>query len=252
METEIIELQDMPDSILGNILINLTGDELARFSTLSRRLHQRAQDNSLWETVCKARWPLSPCNLHQCYNQDWKEVFRCRAAMPVVFPTLLDRIHQCCVRKEETMRASTFEQDDVFDKMMHAIFSVGLCCCTAENRSLTATVEYEALCRELECWVSQTQPQVSECLRRFVSRTRAFLDEYDFWVGGFVHWPDVPWRRSALEFFLDMVFVKSARQMHHEPMLALVKDLDEAIKSASEEAESLSMAAPAGTPRSHW
>lgn len=45
------------------------------------------------------------------------------------------------------------------------------------------------------------QPQV---VVRFVRRTADSLREYDMWGAGFSAWPDVPWRRSALQFVLDM------------------------------------------------
>lgn len=38
---------------------------------------------------------------------------------------------------------------------------------------------------------------------RFVRRACDALREYDMWGSGFSSWPDVPWRRSALQFVLD-------------------------------------------------
>ena len=37
-------------------------------------------------------------------------------------------------------------------------------------------------------------------LTNFVNVTEAHMDIYDFWMGGFVEWDQVPWKRSSLEF----------------------------------------------------
>jgi hypothetical protein len=39
---------------------------------------------------------------------------------------------------------------------------------------------------------------------QYVRRSTSMLDDYDMWGGGFSAWPDVVWRRSALQFLADM------------------------------------------------
>ena len=39
---------------------------------------------------------------------------------------------------------------------------------------------------------------------RFARRTAELLREFDPWGSGFSAWPDVPWRRSSLQFVLDL------------------------------------------------
>jgi hypothetical protein len=43
-----------------------------------------------------------------------------------------------------------------------------------------------------------------EVVVRFARRAADALREYDVWGGGYSAWPDVPWRRSALQFVLDL------------------------------------------------
>lgn len=39
---------------------------------------------------------------------------------------------------------------------------------------------------------------------QYVRRTYAMLDDYDMWGSGFNSWPEVVWRRSVLQFLMDM------------------------------------------------
>jgi len=47
-------------------------------------------------------------------------------------------------------------------------------------------------------------PLTPQVVVRFVKRSCDTLREYDMWGSGFTSWPDVPWRRSALQFILDL------------------------------------------------
>ena len=48
------------------------------------------------------------------------------------------------------------------------------------------------------------RPPSPQALVRFVRRACDALREFDMWGSGFSAWPDVPWRRSALQFVLDL------------------------------------------------
>jgi hypothetical protein len=89
---------------------------------------------------------------------------------------------------------------------------------------------------------------------RFVRRAGDALREYDTWAGGFSGWPDVPWRRSALQFLLDLglgpgsgVCVSVLERLRRE-----AEALDASIRGLAGEACHLDVRRPAGVPRSHW
>ncbi|GBF89542.1 hypothetical protein Rsub_02260 [Raphidocelis subcapitata] len=94
----------------------------------------------------------------------------------------------------------------------------------------------------------------SEAVVRFVRRAAEALREHDVWAGGFSNWPDVPWRRSALQFVLDLalgpasgVCVSVTERLQREAAL-----LDHAIRSLRGDACHLDLRRPYGVPQSHW
>ena len=78
--------------------------------------------------------------------------------------------------------------------MMHGVFSVGVMCSPVKSKALRECAEYAALRAELRRRLSP-ELELFDQLLRFVTHTRAMLDDYDFWGGGFVQWPNIPLRR---------------------------------------------------------
>jgi hypothetical protein len=43
-----------------------------------------------------------------------------------------------------------------------------------------------------------------QAVLQYVRRSSSMLDDWDMWGSGFTAWPEVVWRRSALQFLVDM------------------------------------------------
>jgi hypothetical protein len=89
----------------------------------------------------------------------------------------------------------------------------------------------------------------------FVRDAKRSLEEYDMWRMAFINWPDVPWRRSAVQFLPGLIR-KSAKAWDHVSVLSAIegetKRLDAAIDSLRGEGDSLALRIPDGVPESHW
>ncbi|CAM9290073.1 unnamed protein product, partial [Heterosigma akashiwo] len=86
--------------------------------------------------------------------------------------------------------------------------------------------------------------------------------------GGFIEWPQIPWRRSALEFLFQFYSddegkaqgqAKEESDLEYKQLIfsreglqAELTALDEAIRSVGDEAMDLFAKPTPGTPRSHW
>jgi hypothetical protein len=96
------------------------------------------------------------------------------------------------------------------------------------------------------------------CLQVVISFVRRTLDDaahphhaqYMGWGGDMARLAEVPWRRSAIQFVLDM-------QLHHEHPMCL--SLHERLKSEAERIDTAisrsvmeQVHPPAGVPSSHW
>ena len=79
-------------------------------------------------------------------------------------------------------------------------------------------------------------------------RMLVFLTEYDVWHGGFIHWHEVPWRRSAVAFLGEFFAATGAFGISE----AMLKDIDENIMDVMTEAMELQARAPIGVPGTHW
>uniref|UniRef100_A0A7S0QVW1 F-box domain-containing protein n=1 Tax=Pyramimonas obovata TaxID=1411642 RepID=A0A7S0QVW1_9CHLO len=238
-------LEDLPDALLAKVMSHLPGTALARMCVQNRRCRDIAGEPGFWKRVCLSQWPDRRPAL---YNGDWKDMYRQRVGLPTTFISLLDRVH--VLHHLQKAPDNTY---DVLEQVMQCLFSVGLLC--ANEPSLRTHVEFLALCADLQCWVrSEVDGGTAAdhmALRSYLRTTRAYLNEYDFWTGRFIHWPNVPWRRSAIAYLFEMVNTPSKAielaDLHSDEF----KELDDAISSAAEEAD-LTVAPPLGMPQSHW
>ena len=41
-----------------------------------------------------------------------------------------------------------------------------------------------------------------QMLTEWLHETTSMAQDFDFWGSGFTHWVEIPWRRSAAEFFM--------------------------------------------------
>jgi hypothetical protein len=142
---------------------------------------------------------------------------------------------------------------DMFEQVMQCLFSVGLLCANDPTK-LKHHPEYLALCDDLKCWVrpdNQEDPSAEHmAISTYLHTTREYFNDFDFWTGRFVQWPNVPWRRSAVVYLFDMINSQCKvdfLDLHSNE----IQELDAAIGSAAEEAD-LSILPPKGMMRSHW
>eukprot|EP00959_Pyramimonas_sp_CCMP1952_P361653 7574048-Pyramimonas_sp.AAC.1 len=242
---EDCSLEDLPDALLARVMSHLPGRVLARMCVQNRRLRSIADEPRFWRRACLTHWPESRPEI---YNGDWKDLYRQRYGLSPTFISLIDRIYGLHQLKAPD---NTYE---VLEQVMQCLFSVGLLC--AKAPALKQHVESLALCEDLKCWVrSETDGGSAPehmALRSYLRATRAYLNEYDFWTGRFIHWPNVPWRRSSIAYFFEMVRDTHSEdvdlaEMHYDDC----KELDDAISSAAEEAD-LTVAPPLGMHSSHW
>ena len=48
----------------------------------------------------------------------------------------------------------------------------------------------------------QSHHLVLQMLTEWLNETTSMAQNFDFWGSGFTHWAEIPWRRSAAEFFV--------------------------------------------------
>lgn len=135
---------------------------------------------------------------------------------------------------------------------MHVVFSIGVLIARDERKKVVHSLEY-ADYSQIFMKLLEANPTSMDI---FFQDTRDIMDQYDFWGLGYVRWHDMPWRRSAIEFTMEII-----RSVQLKPKLceaqaarfdALTQDIDAAIRSAQEESADLMVAVPLGMPRSHW
>ncbi|KAK3240793.1 hypothetical protein CYMTET_49395 [Cymbomonas tetramitiformis] len=240
-------LVDLPDSAILGIMFCLEAEDLARFGTLNHRLKRISGDLRLWEYICLRLWP--GCRV-ELYNGDWARLCRSRKALPAAFPKLKDRVS---LQQASAGADGQSDLDQVaFEDVMHVVFSIGVLMARDERKNVARSLEYADY--------SQTFVELLKasptCMVKFFRDTREIMDDYDFWGLGYVRWQDMPWRRSAIEFTMEII-----RPGQLGPKLcgaqaalygALTQDIDAAIRSAQEESADLMVAVPLGMPRSHW
>jgi hypothetical protein len=99
----------------------------------------------------------------------------------------------------------------MLEQAMQAAFTIGLAlaaatgpapkgCAACGAPGGPAGAEAARFRSDIAWWLAH-RPEV---VVRFVRRAADALREYDVWGGGYSAWPDVPWRRSALQFVLDL------------------------------------------------
>jgi len=129
------------------------------------------------------------------------------------------------------------------------VFEVGL---AAEQ---DPQVHKNSLVREFEeslQWWLHTRP---EMVIAFARDAESDLEQYDMWRMAYIHWPSVPWKRSALAFLPGLLAKVSQAWEHISVLEALereVKRLDNTIRSLENQGDTLSMVAPDGAPKRHW
>ena len=146
----------------------------------------------------------------------------------------------------------------LLEEAMQAVFTVGLALAAARAQGgaspSEAAKEEVARFRADAAWWLSHRPEV---VVRFAKRTGDALREFDLWGGGgFSAWPEVPWRRSALEFLLDVALGPAHGSVCASVVARLQREasvLDDAIRALrGDVAGHLDVRRPSGVPRSHW
>mmetsp|Transcript_18771 Transcript_18771/g.52276 ORF Transcript_18771/g.52276 Transcript_18771/m.52276 type:complete len:183 (+) Transcript_18771:877-1425(+) len=136
----------------------------------------------------------------------------------------------------------------LFASFMKSSFTVMLA--VATDRSLRETAEYKMYQEDLLWWIRHEYT----LLLSYITTTDLLAQEYDMWAHGFVNWPDIPWRRSVLQFVLETLDMSALLPSEEARLLLtlMVSSLDNTIHSVEEEAENLRLPVPKGIPHSHW
>lgn len=158
----------------------------------------------------------------QLYHGDWRAAYSSRVRLPRSFAVLTDR-----VRRDTSLCGEACSRCVVLlDAVMHDVFSLGLLCADPKNAQLVEHHEYVELMQVLAMWWQR--PLLEAALVEWVRAIRARLEEYDFWGGGFVRWPEIPWRRSGLQFLMGYMRDSGDGAMEdviadHEALVATVE-----------------------------
>eukprot|EP00879_Flechtneria_rotunda_P003350 GHRR01003577.1.p2 GENE.GHRR01003577.1~~GHRR01003577.1.p2 ORF type:complete len:315 (+),score=139.22 GHRR01003577.1:2499-3443(+) len=93
-----------------------------------------------------------------------------------------------------------------------------------------------------------------ETVLKFIRRTCDMSNDFDMWGSGFNSWQDMLWRRSALQYLMDMQLGPEAGVCFSvmERLAREVDRLDNCMRSVDAEASDLTIKPPAGLPSSHW
>ncbi|WIA38992.1 hypothetical protein OEZ86_005144 [Tetradesmus obliquus] len=125
------------------------------------------------------------------------------------------------------------------------------CSVNSSEQAAAAASEMRLVRQDMAWWLS-SKP---EAVLQYVRRSSSMLDDWDMWGSGFSAWPEVVWRRSALQFLADLqlgpqegvcpsVTERLQRELAH---------LDDCIRSVDAESTDLpTPTRPQGLPAKHW
>ncbi|EIE24524.1 hypothetical protein COCSUDRAFT_65399 [Coccomyxa subellipsoidea C-169] len=250
-----LSFHDLPAGVLDTIISNLSPADLAALATQGRRFKDLVDASSVWEAQCRARWaPFcgDPKTGNTVEGLDWQSLYRTRAVLApsVVAAVDLALAYQACSKSGAPIVPGTrSDLRRAFEQSMKAAFEVGMeCQRKPESRDNPLVKQLQtALC----WWLSEKQ----EVAVAFVRDAKRSLEEYDMWRMAFINWPDIPWRRSAVDFLPGLI-KKCTKAWDHVSVLSAIeaetKRLDVAIDSLRDEGDSLAMRMPEGLPESHW
>ncbi|KAI8474391.1 MAG: hypothetical protein J3K34DRAFT_456761 [Monoraphidium minutum] len=289
---EQIALSDLPEEALFSVIRRLDARQVAVLLVQDRRLRSLASDGALWQSLAQERWPGCSAehyggDWHRLYRSraalpaglvreaDRYHALTLRAANGAV------RLNSASVRTGgagaggggggaagsgggaagpgSPSKANVYGfahapycnvAGMLLEDAMGAAFAVGLALAGGAGRAPEAAAEVERFRRDAAWWLANK----ADVMVRFVRRAADALREFDMWGSGFSAWPDVPWRRSALQFILDLplgpdagVCVSVTDRLQRE-----AATLDTAIRGLKGEACHLDVRLPADLPRGHW
>eukprot|EP00873_Tetraselmis_striata_P001911 jgi/Tetstr1/422175/TSEL_013028.t1 len=239
-------LSELPKPALLNVFSRLAAEDLAALCLQERGLRDAvadAGDVELWAPLCAARWPGAALADYQTsghYAGGWRQMYAARRGLPPAFLSCVDRC-----RSLRTLSAAPSPTDyAAFAKTSFTVFLE-----VERQPQLARTPEFARHCADHVSWLA-ADPAL---LAGFVADADALAQEYDMWGVGFLHWPDVPWRRSVAEFITTCMASRGqlpAEALAHAQQQ--LESLDNTIRSIEEESESLQLPLPEGIPRSHW
>ncbi|KAK9909424.1 hypothetical protein WJX75_002017 [Coccomyxa subellipsoidea] len=229
-----LSFHDLPAGVLDAVVSYLLPADLATLATQGHRFKELVDASSVWEDQCKARWApfcADSSSGDATRPLDWQSLYRTRAVLSpsVVAAVDLALAYQACSRSVAPIVPGTkTDLRRAFEQSMKAAFEVGLECQRKPESCHNPLVKQfqTALC----WWLSEKQ----EVAVAFVRDAKRSLEEYDMWRMAFINWPDVPWRRSAVQFLPGLIR-KSAKAWDHVSVLSAIegetKRLDAAIDS---------------------
>ncbi|KAF8064674.1 hypothetical protein HT031_003476 [Scenedesmus sp. PABB004] len=273
-----LSLSDFDEPVLLSILRQLEGPELAKLCVQDRRLRLVASEQALWQALALARWPNSTEEHH---GGCWQQLYRHRATLPPAFVTCVDRAHALTASaagRELRVNSASLPGTAggphgspakpnvygfasrpyasipgmLFDQVMQLLFSLCLWRqrCTSE-RALAAMAREMGLVKRDMAWWLVNKP---EAVVQFVKRSQDLLRDWDMWGSGFTSWPEVLWRRSAIQFLLDLHLGLELGVCPSvtNNLLRELEVLDEGMRGVDGEGSFLASRKPEGLPAKHW
>eukprot|EP00898_Chlorokybus_atmophyticus_P003659 jgi/Chlat1/4294/Chrsp29S04381 len=259
-------LLDLPDELIWQILRKSDGRSVAACAASCRRLCSVAADEPLWQALALDRWKVCRVEL---FDGSYQELYKERASVPLTFDMMLARLHSLrCAAAEhldttvapevplgyfdgiapdsEATQAGLYGSKEIVEAMMMTLFNIGLFINRQPSLQHTNSYSRGAQADCLWWWRAGYQG-----IARFIGATGGLLAHYDLWRGGFVHWPCVPWRRSAIQFFLEACGSEPDASLHNS-LLVAVSRLDAGLLSAAPDLQDVVTKAPQGIPAAHW
>lgn len=248
-EQPLSMLEQLPEPVLAEISYKLPARTLASAECASRTLRSACCRAFAWRTAlarlvgsydgADATARLAPL---QCYKQACAGADALTQAARVQVINLLRRCGDSFdVSSPEIALSAQMDGDNLFDCVYKLMFE--LLHCPKQQQSVLVHGFFDVLER-----IALELPHV---LHDFAWKLQRFASEYSD-ENGFFHWPEVPWRRSALQFMLECLEERSspAQAVAHQ-LRYQVDVIDETIQSAAEEAIALVMPAPLKLPQHH-
>ncbi|KAM3570603.1 hypothetical protein VYU27_007343 [Nannochloropsis oceanica] len=202
--------------------------DVARFHLLCRAWCEGLEQSAFfYPEICQTHWASPLCDLSlAAYRGSWRMLFLSSVAATAPISELLDQgitaLTSLKEREEGVEEGREEEGEEVegevkvlsqtksvrglFEAFMKATFDLGrkleLGKVSPHSRAFQAYLEATGR-------ILRTSALMRACLFDFIRHTEELSMHYDVWNGGFVEWPSVPWRRSAIDFVSDFYVAKS-------------------------------------------
>eukprot|EP00638_Chattonella_subsalsa_P015016 CAMPEP_0117840886 /NCGR_PEP_ID=MMETSP0949-20121206/14947_1 /TAXON_ID=44440 /ORGANISM="Chattonella subsalsa, Strain CCMP2191" /LENGTH=281 /DNA_ID=CAMNT_0005684351 /DNA_START=33 /DNA_END=878 /DNA_ORIENTATION=+ len=262
------DFKPFPYEILPSIASFCQNSVIARLHWTCKSFKDSLEDaaEGIYQEASLRSWSPLLCSPQQLalYGGSWKRLFLSKCSVDRAFSeqmnmgaTALQSLVEMA-QDRSLHRCTTTQSITEFEDFMRATFSLGA------KLHLRQKLQWDKT-KAFRGYIHQTKQLLESDLMQsffhnFVYETEEKCGVYDIWHGGFLEWPNIPWRRSAIEFYLQFYgpeLPPSPEEMTMDEMsrfllAGLVHSLDEAIRSVGDEAMDLFVKPVPGVPKSHW